>query len=223
VSRDYAKRSSNRRSKHSVPGWVWMVIGLLVGLFVAFLMYLNQASVKPTEWEMPALLKDQGGSDAKPVDRAGEKESEQSKLNFDFYNVLPEFEVPVPDSQPGKPAPKPVIAPPPKPSAPVTVETAPRPQTASSKPVTPKPVTVPEPGAYIIQAGSFSTAKDADTRRAQLALLGIVSKVQKVTVSSGKTYHRVQVGPLDNRERIEQVSELLKENSIEYMLVKQRG
>lgn len=219
MSRDYAKKSSSRRSKHAVPGWVWMMIGLLVGLFVAFLMYLNQANLKPTQWEMPALLKDQQGADKKQAAASTDKASEQAKVNFDFYNMLPEFEVPVPDSptvEPPAPRPTPVNTP--EPTSPAAQADTPEPP----QPVT-QPFTVAAPEAYIIQAGSFSNAKDADTRRAQLALLGIISKVQKVTIDGSKIYHRVRVGPYQDMERLNKVRALLKENSIEFMLVKQRG
>ena len=199
MSRDYAKKSSSR-SKHSVPGWVWMTVGLLVGLFVAFLVYLNRMQL-PTGTDAAGTRQAPGQQQAKA------EEPKPPKVNFDFYNMLPEFEVPVPEQTP---------------------TTRPHPQAPDRTPdqAEPKPQTQPAPengGVYLIQAGSFSTAKDADTRRAQLALLGIVSKVQKVTIDGSKTYHRVRVGPYKDPERLNRIRNLLKENGIEFMLLKQRG
>ena len=52
---------------------------------------------------------------------------------------------------------------------------------------------------YLIQAGSFRQAKDADARKAALALLGVESRVAAVDVD-GQRYHRVILGPLSGKE-----------------------
>ena len=46
----------------------------------------------------------------------------------------------------------------------------------------------------MLQAGSYKNFADADRVRAQLALQGIESKVQKVTVDND-TWHRIRIGP----------------------------
>jgi len=173
-----------------------MTVGLMIGLFVAFLVYLNQAEL-PTPDATPVSQAEKQPSGKGTEAKAGEKEQEsQSKLNFDFYDMLPSFEVPVPDRKPA-----------------ATEE----PDGGENQPP------IEEAGIYVIQAGSFRKPKDADTRKAQLALLGIVSKVQKVTVDGSKTWHRVRMGPYKDLEKLNRVRSLLKENDIEYMLLRQRG
>jgi cell division protein FtsN len=54
---------------------------------------------------------------------------------------------------------------------------------------------------YVLQVGSFTNFADADRRRAQLALQGIESKIERVTIAD-KTYHRVRIGPIDDLERL---------------------
>ncbi len=58
-----------------------------------------------------------------------------------------------------------------------------------------------EPGVYILQAGSFSTNVDADRRRAELALQGIESHIQRVKVND-KNFHRVLIGPTDDLDEL---------------------
>lgn len=64
-----------------------------------------------------------------------------------------------------------------------------------------EPKAVVEPGVYVLQAGSFSTEKDADRRRAELALHGIESNIQRVKIND-KNYYRVYVGPTDNLDEL---------------------
>ncbi len=51
---------------------------------------------------------------------------------------------------------------------------------------------------YVLQAGSFSKARDAEARKAELALLGVESHINAVDVS-GRRYHRVILGPLPGK------------------------
>ena len=59
--------------------------------------------------------------------------------------------------------------------------------------VAPDPVTTP--GIYVLQAGSYSSYGDADRAKAQLAMLGIVSRIQKISIDD-KVWHRVRIGPI---------------------------
>lgn len=47
---------------------------------------------------------------------------------------------------------------------------------------------------YILQAGSFSTAGDAEALKARIALLGLSARVESAEIN-GKTMHRVRMGP----------------------------
>ena len=64
-----------------------------------------------------------------------------------------------------------------------------------------EPQAIVEPGVYVLQAGSFSTHGDADRRRAELALHGIESHIQRVKVND-RSYHRVYIGPTDDLDEL---------------------
>ncbi len=191
MTRDYAKTRSKPKSKPVLPPWLWMVTGLLIGLFVAFLVYINHFDLPATGREAkapaaPAPKPRPAPVPRKPPEPAPVKKDE--KVRFDFYKILPEYEVVIPEEDLQKPE----------------LKEAP-------------------PGKYLIQAGSFSTARDADTRRAQLALLGLVSKIQKVTVDGKDTWHRVQLGPYEDLKKLDESRKLLQSSGIEFLLLRAKN
>jgi cell division protein FtsN len=76
------------------------------------------------------------------------------------------------------------------------------------KDVRPDIKSVPETrsGTYVLRVGSYKNFPDADRVRAKLALMGIESKVQKVSVEND-TWYRIRIGPfskLDDLNRMRQ-------------------
>lgn len=139
-----------------------------------------------------------------PVENGNKKPKveEQSKAiepTFDFYTLLPEMEVVV--DTPKQVEKKAIVTSPP--------------QTESID----KPVNTV---SYILQVGSFKKAEDADSFRAKLALLGIESKVQKVTIDNKDTWHRVQLGPVVGRDKADKLQRQLKQNNIDSLLMRAR-
>jgi cell division protein FtsN len=101
--------------------------------------------------------------------------------------MLPEEEVMVPVETPVKPPtiptpPKRDTAPPPKPAAAAATPAASNPTGSSG---------------YLLQVGSFGRAADAEQLKAKLAMQGIPTSIQTVTIDNGKTYHRVRTGTYD--------------------------
>lgn len=83
-----------------------------------------------------------------------------------------------------------------------------------------QPTTTPaEPTQHVIQTGSFQNIQDADRRRAELLLLGLNVKTQKVEISPGQVFHRVQVGPFGNGPALEEAKKTLKEHNIEHIVL----
>ena len=142
-----------------------------------------------------------------PEDKTSQNQSnaEQQQQNgveptFDFYTLLPEMEVVVENKNKGD---QPVVTSPP--------EQQKQPETQAQA----------EPAeSYMIQVGSFKKLADADGFRAKLALLGIESRVQTVTIDNKETWHRVQVGPIVGRDRADALQKQLQENDIDSLLLR---
>ena len=82
-----------------------------------------------------------------------------------------------------------------------------------------RPAPETRPGTYVLQAGSYRNFADADRVRAQLALAGIESKVQKVTVDSD-TWHRVRVGPITNLDELNRLRAKLRQADVDALVIR---
>ena len=186
-----AKRRRKKRSTKSAqayPGWVHGLFGLSIGLSVAVAVYLSgprplPAPAAPTTREPASLDQSLDDNGERPPPAAAPKER-----RFTFYDMLPNFEVVVPEED-----------------AEVEADTAPQ--------------AVVEPGVYVLQAGSFTAYEDADRRRAQLALQGIESRIQRVSIDD-KTYHRVRIGPTDDLDELNLLRSRLRAAQIDVLRIR---
>jgi len=72
---------------------------------------------------------------------------------------------------------------------------------------------------YLLQAGAFKSAEDADAMRARLALLGFDAKVYP-REQDGQTLYRVRLGPYGNIEDVNRMRKTMTDNGIDVQLVK---
>jgi cell division protein FtsN len=131
----------------------------------------------------------------------------QTPPSFEFPNLLRDTEV---DIRTGPPPPPP--APRPEPQAAIE----PAESAAAIPPVAPISTTGK---GFVVQVGSFKRGADAERLKAELALLGISSRVEVATVPSGETYHRVRTGPYADKAAADKVRDLLKRNGKETMTI----
>ena len=177
-----ASKSKNTAAARPLPNWGWLLAGLAIGLFIAFLAGLMPSATDVrTVADRVAAADQQAGQDSggEPV--------------FDFYTLLPESEVSLTTVPPKEPAPA----------------ASPVPSTAPAS----------EGRQYLLQAGSFRSFKDAERLRAKLLLEGHMPKVEKVTVGSGETWHRVQLGPFSDRATIDNVQQELAGQNVDTLLL----
>jgi cell division protein FtsN len=89
------------------------------------------------------------------------------------------------------------------------------------KDVRPDLPAVPETrrGTYVLQAGSYKNFADADRVRAQLALQGIESKVQKVSVDTD-TWHRIRIGPISNLDQLNRMRTILRKADVDVLVIR---
>ena len=167
------------RRKDSAPGWVWMLFGLGLGLIVALGVYL-----RPTDEPATRTATATSPRAASPRQAATAPREEN---RFEFYEILPQLEVAVPESN----------------------ESATRP--ARQRPAA-------APGSYLLQAGSFSAAADADRLKANLALLGFESHVQPVRIDDA-VFNRVRIGPIGDIDAAKRAQRRLRDAGIDSLLM----
>ncbi|MFV2060134.1 MAG: SPOR domain-containing protein [Gammaproteobacteria bacterium] len=105
MTQDYAKKTRSSREKHSLPGWAWMLGGLTVGLFVALLVFIKEhrpetANTPPLNTVVKNFANDVVDANIKHNNKNNiktENKTDKPIIGFDFYKILPEIEVPIPD------------------------------------------------------------------------------------------------------------------------------
>jgi len=177
VSRDY-KRSRARREPFS--GWTGLLIGLVIGLGVGLALYFFDPRTPPPS--------DVAATDAGPADSRADA-GEEPPDRYSFYEMLPNFEVVVPERE------------------------------AAVRRDAPTAPAVERAGSYVLQVGSYRKFEEADRVRAQLALQGIESKVQRVSVDND-TWHRVRVGPIGDLPELNRVRNRLKEAEMDVLVIR---
>lgn len=81
------------------------------------------------------------------------------------------------------------------------------------------PALVTIPGVYVLQAGSFATFAEADRMKARLALLGIRSQIQNISVD-GRNYHRVRIEPIEDLDLLNRTRQRLRNAKIDALLIR---
>jgi cell division protein FtsN len=266
MTRDYAK--SNRRSpparnsrvkpsRRSTPGWAWLLAGIFIGTLVTGILRFSGD-------EQPEAVAETPVPDPEALDLS--QENAGHKPRFDFYTLLKESEVIVPDENGQLPTAKPAVIPEPQVAAPTDTAAAegtppdpapakaltetPRAAAVSPPPVPttaatgeppaepeakPQPSPEPQPSrqppptepaaakeVYLLQAGSFRNADDADSVRVSLLLLNMHASIEKVTTAPGETWHRVLVGPFTTTAELGSARTKLTQNGIDSIQVKRR-
>ncbi|MCP3871473.1 MAG: hypothetical protein GY703_25885 [Gammaproteobacteria bacterium] len=198
MPRDYKSRANRPQSRKCPSGWMLFTSGLVVGLFASGLVWLKWSPEGMPE--TPQASRSINSHRDRPPVEPDESESRGApKPRFDFYTILPEMEVVVPEPKPeprNEPAPD------------STVSTAKKPAPAA-------------PGRYVLQMGSFRSFSDADRLKASLALVGIEADIQKVKINGGDTFHRVRSGP-HSEARINALRARLKQNNISSLVIRMK-
>lgn len=185
-------------NKKPVPGYIWMLAGLAVGLFAAFLVYLDKQPAEEVSFTEAVKQELKKAREQQQIDNQQEKNTDQTnttasenkKPRFEFYTILSELEVFVPEPE---------------------VET--QHTNSSTQPAT---INTQKNKKYLLQAGSFKNQQDAERLKASLALLGVQSSIQSVNINSD-SWHRVRIGPFSNPMTLRETLSTLKQNNIQAM------
>ncbi len=217
-------RRAQGGSGQRLPGWAWLLIGAVLGGLLFFLVQiLSGPAPAPSSSPDPEA---EPSSAAEPEEsRAASRQKAEEERDYDFYELLMNSEVTVPEAQrqsrreERQPA---------EGGDSTGSEESPEepPEGPPEEPQERKAEGRPEFGdgqAYLLQAGSFRRQEAADQMRASLALAGLRAEIHTVELDNGERWHRVRVGPFTERERLEQARTRMESRDIQPMLLRRKG
>ncbi len=77
------------------------------------------------------------------------------------------------------------------------------------------------PGIYELQVGSFRNFAQADKLKAQLAFLGITSKIETAKIGTA-SWNRVKLGPYSSMSKADAVREKLRTDNIDSVVISKK-
>jgi len=186
MARDYKAR---KRKSAGFSGWTTFGVGLCLGLAVAVAVYVrDHRGDAPPAPVVKAPKKKGHGSEPQDAGGGDAAVPDTPPKTYDFYNMLPKFEVIVPEKD---------------------------------RDVKPDVHQAPETrrGTYVLQVGTYKEFADADRERAQLALQGVESYVEKVSVNNN-SWQRVRVGPIRNLDELNRLRQLLRKADLNVLVIR---
>ncbi|MDN3521388.1 SPOR domain-containing protein [Halomonas ramblicola] len=226
-----SRRASSRQPRREwrLPGWLWGLAGLIAG----FLLSQHQHGVAPWQVEdSPLATVLPRSSTPEPEPSASPEPSEPPMPTFEFYTLLPESEVIAPGGE--MPA---STARPPEPQETdaasdagvtggedpiaqvIAANLAADRQTTDAAPAESSAEAVADGGRFVLQAASFREAVDARQLSGRLRDFGLLAQITEVQANGGETWHRVQVGPYDDRRELSRAQDLMVTQGIEPLLI----
>ena len=176
MAQDYKNTASRPDPNTPAPGWIWLIAGFAMGFTAAVLLKVGGEVRSGTGSTQQSEIAD------KPVEK-------DDGPRFDFYKMLPNFEVIIPEQDKDVQRPGEVTY-------------------------------IDQPGTYVLQVGSFKTFSEADKLKATLALLGVESRIQKVTIDNDQTWHRVRVGPYSDLEKLNNTRARMAESDLQALIIR---
>lgn len=232
-------RKSTGTAALGLPLWAWMVVSLSLLVFAIAIYYVSRPAAP---MDMVPSSEARNGKPEKTIEIPPKEPS-----RFAFYEMLPSYEVVVPDDVLNPPKPKPGAARnnlPPQPTSdqPTAVEAPAEPtvtKPAPAKPVLPAASAAPQPVVrdappqptaqlargeqFLIQVAAFRTRADAEQRVAALTLGGLAARVETVTIDNKDTWYRVRLGPYGSAAAASAAQQRLKAQGFDGVVMKVRS
>jgi len=190
------KSQARRGSDQRVPAWIWLLAGLLLGLAASAFVLMREGGDGQANGPKPnPQAQPAAPSETPPSANAPAVADEEPKRQrYDFYTLLRDRETAIPDNELAE----------------------------SAKPDAPQPPAQPSSGErFLLQAGAFRSANDADALKARLALLGMIAQVQSDSID-GNVWYRVRLGPFADLREVEATKQQLSSNGIAAMAVREK-
>ena len=184
------KRGASRSRRSGASPLAWFVAGLVTGLGIAgFALFKGMVpEIQQNLSSGPAMSASQ--DEEALIESSPLGETDSASPRYDFFTVLPEMEVVVPEQELAGQSREGGLT---------------EPAEAS--------------GSYILQAGSFRSPADAEQLKARLALRGAQANIATVTVDEVR-WHRVRIGPVQGARKADELRRMLRDNGIETLILK---
>lgn len=231
-----ARRNNNNTG--GLPGWAWMVLGIVLTIVVVLAApkYLKSDGgdgffrPKPNPDAQPAAASDSGDEAIVPEDSgdaAGKPPvattDKPKGTQYDFYTLLPADEVAMSDAELAATAraeaerraradSDAAATDADENVAAIAATTATAPATAAGT----------APGGdtpYILQAGAFGASGDAEAVKARIALLGLSARVESASIND-KTVFRVRMGPYGTASELAEAKRKLANGGLPALAIK---
>ncbi|HEX7323764.1 MAG TPA: SPOR domain-containing protein [Rhodanobacteraceae bacterium] len=197
-------RQAVRNGGSGIPGWGLFLGGVVIGIILCAIVVWSGRlpSLRRNDQPQanPNAVAQRGGSPGIASSSAAASSSQ-----FDFYKVLPEKEVVIPNAELSTMAKaeqeKAAVANNSTTAAPAGTAAGTTTATATASAAT-------QGGGYVLQVGAFPKASDAEAMKAKLALQGFTAHVQAVTLS-GQVWNRVRLGPFASAVQLQSVQKQL--------------
>ena len=239
-------QARRNQGQGGLPGWAWMVLGIVLTAGVVLL------APKWLKSDGDGLWRPQPNPDARPAQAAegGDEvvdagaapralppaatqpaEADEGP-EYDFYTLLPGNEVALSDSelaateraeaqrleqQRQQQLAAAATLPTPVDGEPAA---APAPRPAATAPVAATTTAAPADGAsYLLQAGAFQASGQAEELKARIALLGLGARVESAQIDD-KTVYRVRMGPYGTASDLAEAKRKLANGGLPAMAIK---
>ncbi|MGH8214429.1 MAG: SPOR domain-containing protein [Rhodanobacteraceae bacterium] len=200
-------RQAVRSGGSGVPGWGLFLAGVVVGIVLCAIVVWSGHLPSLRRNDQPQPNPDAVAEKGSSPGIAGSSAA-SSASQFDFYKVLPEKEVVIPNAELSA-------------MAKAEQQKAAAANNASASAPTSETATSPSPGGYVLQVGAFPSASDAEAMKAKLALQGFTAHVQTVTLD-GQVWNRVRIGPFASATQLQDVQKQLSGAGIHAIPLKEK-
>ena len=198
-------RTTKPVAKKVIPAWFWFIGGMLaMFLFFQSKSFVdkdttpNDKSETTEPYSSRADINETSDIPTEP-DETSDDIAEPFEIKkdprFTFYEELPKDEVIIPQEA-------------------LEIEVD-KNKTENQKPLE----DVTKAGSYILQTGSFKDFADADRRKAELALLGLQTSIQKVAINQVNWY-RVRVGPFTDLNKLNEIRQDLRSGGVDALVIR---
>jgi hypothetical protein len=205
------KSQAKRNGGSGRPAWMYLAMGIALGVLVLGA-YQMRGRWNPKDGFGPTPDPDAHAPPATSEAPIVPDEPDKPKVKYDFFDILPNKEVVIPDAELAEQAEAEARR-----AAAAEAAAAGKPPVTipSATPATPVPDAAPPPtGSYVLQAGAFRGSDEAEALKAKIAFTGEQARVEVAQIN-GNTVYRVRMGPYASAGTLAAAKQALSSHGID--------